>query len=140
MSRPLIAMVAFRSHRRRDPAHRVDGIRPCKHFHLTQHTRHFVCEGASMEAMREAWTDDRLDDLNRKVDEGFRRVDADLRGLRGEMAALRTETKADIHELHSEMNGRFDGIDRRIDALRRTTILSNAGVISALIGVIATQL
>jgi len=40
-----------------------------------------------MEAMREAWSDDRLDDLNRKVDDGFRRVDADIRALRSEMAA-----------------------------------------------------
>jgi hypothetical protein len=28
-----------------------------------------------MKKMREKWTDERLDDLNRKVDDGFRRVD-----------------------------------------------------------------
>jgi hypothetical protein len=28
-----------------------------------------------MEAMRQSWTDERLDDLNRRVDGGFRRVD-----------------------------------------------------------------
>jgi len=29
-----------------------------------------------MESMRESWTDERLDDLNHKVDAGFDRVDA----------------------------------------------------------------
>jgi hypothetical protein len=43
---------------------------------------------------REQWTDERLDDLNEKVDdlrsemrEGFARVDADIRELRREMMA-----------------------------------------------------
>lgn len=36
-----------------------------------------------MEAMaRESWTDERLDDLNQKVSDGFQRVDADIRDLR----------------------------------------------------------
>lgn len=71
-----------------------------------------------MEAMREAWTDARLDDLNTRVDRlsarvdrGFDRVDAELRGL----------------------NGRFD-------ALQRTMLQVGGGVIAALVGLIATQL
>jgi hypothetical protein len=36
-----------------------------------------------MEAVaRKAWTDERLDDLNQRVTEGFARVDADIRDLR----------------------------------------------------------
>jgi hypothetical protein len=36
-----------------------------------------------MEAMaRESWTDERLDDLNQRVSEGFQRVDTDIRELR----------------------------------------------------------
>lgn len=89
-----------------------------------------------MEAMREAWTDDRLDDLNRKVDEGFRRVDADIR-------ALRIETKAEFNSLRSEMNERFEGLearfDARFDSLQRTLILFSGAMIAALIGLIATQ-
>lgn len=52
-----------------------------------------------MEAMRESWTDDRLDDLREDVNRGFTqlradmnrdigRVDADVREVRGELAAL----------------------------------------------------
>lgn len=40
-----------------------------------------------MEAVREKWTDERLDDLNERVTDGFRRVDADLRELRSDMKA-----------------------------------------------------
>jgi hypothetical protein len=43
---------------------------------------------------REKWTDERLDDLNKKVDdvrtemrEGFARIDADIRALRRDMYA-----------------------------------------------------
>jgi hypothetical protein len=71
--------------------------------------------GAKMNAMRETWTDERLDDLNGRVSDGFRRVDEDIRGLRG------------------EMNARFD-------ALQRTMIQFGGAMIVALIGLVATQL
>lgn len=38
--------------------------------------------------MREKWTDERLDDLNARVSEGFQRVDADLREIRSDMKAM----------------------------------------------------
>ena len=45
---------------------------------------------------RMAWTDDRIDDLSRRVDAGFSRMDAgfarvdvDIRELRSEMASFR---------------------------------------------------
>jgi hypothetical protein len=68
-----------------------------------------------MEAMRQSWTDERLDDLSQRMDEGFRRVDADVR------------------ELRTEMNARFDNLNRSLLQL-------GGGVIVALIGLIATQL
>ncbi|HEU4707456.1 MAG TPA: hypothetical protein VFS64_09720 [Solirubrobacterales bacterium] len=65
---------------------------------------------------REKWTDERLDDLNKKVDNGFARVDADIRELRGE-----------IKDLRGEMNARFD-------ALNRNLIGFAVAIIAALIG------
>jgi hypothetical protein len=41
-----------------------------------------------MERAHAAWTDERLDDLARRVDYGFNRVDADLREIRTEMSSL----------------------------------------------------
>ncbi len=77
-----------------------------------------------MEAVRESWSDERLDDLNRRVENGFNRVDADLR------------------ELRSEMNSRFDAMqnrfDARFDALQRTLLQLGGVLVATLIGVIAT--
>ena len=48
-----------------------------------------------MAAVREAWTDERLDDLNgrvdvlsRRMDEGFREMREEFRAVRSEMAAM----------------------------------------------------
>jgi hypothetical protein len=49
-----------------------------------------------MEAMREKWTDERLDDLNHYVRDGFDRIDKDLRALR------------------AETNARFDSLQRTL--------------------------
>jgi hypothetical protein len=76
--------------------------------------------------MRDSWTDKRLDDFAKHTDqrfdslesqmvEGFRRVDGDIR------------------ELRSEMNSRFD-------ALQRTLLQLGGAVIVALLGLVATQL
>src|SRR3954454_1516331 len=37
---------------------------------------------------RERWTDERLDDLNKKVDDGFARLDRDIREVREELKNL----------------------------------------------------
>jgi hypothetical protein len=41
-----------------------------------------------MESVREAWTDERLDDLAARMDAGFARVDADLREVRSELSTM----------------------------------------------------
>jgi hypothetical protein len=40
-----------------------------------------------MERVRATWTDERLDDLSRRVESGFNRMDEDLRALRLELGA-----------------------------------------------------
>jgi archaellum component FlaC len=50
-----------------------------------------------MQTMRESWTDERLDDLNAKVDRGFARVD----------------------ERFQRVDERFDKIDERFDRVDR---------------------
>lgn len=61
-----------------------------------------------MQTMRDKWTDERLDDLNAKIDRGFDRIDGEMRAFRAEMQALR-----------AEMNARFEEVNRRIDTLNR---------------------
>lgn len=40
-----------------------------------------------MEAVRETWTDERLDDLNHRVDHGFQEMRAEFRAERSERSA-----------------------------------------------------
>ena len=56
-----------------------------------------------MQTMRDKWTDERLDDLNAKVDRGFDRLDAEMRALRAEMQALRAEMNARFYALNRNM-------------------------------------
>lgn len=77
-----------------------------------------------METMREAWTDERLDDMNRRMESGFNRVDADIRNLR------------------TEMNARFERVESRFDDITRTMLRLGGGAIVTMIvgfaGIIAT--
>jgi hypothetical protein len=72
-----------------------------------------------MEAMRESWTDARLDDF-------------------------REETARRFDTLERRMDSGFDRIDARFDALQRTLLQIGGGLIATLIagffGVIVTQL
>jgi predicted nuclease with TOPRIM domain len=52
-----------------------------------------------MEAMRESWTDDRLDELNGKVD------------------ALRIEMRTEFASVRGEMKAGFDKIDERFERI-----------------------
>jgi len=69
---------------------------------------------------REKWTDERLDDLNKKADDGFARLDTEIR------------------ELRSEMNRRFDAmtdaVSARFDAQNRNMMAGFFLVIATIIG------
>jgi chromosome segregation ATPase len=70
---------------------------------------------------REAWTDERLDDLKERMDEGFKEV-------KGEFA----EVKAEIREVKGEVRDLRDSMDAKFDRLTYT-------LIAALIGLLATH-
>jgi len=71
---------------------------------------------------REAWTDERLDDLNARVEKGFGEVKGEVREVRGE-----------VRELRTEMNTRFDSLQRTM-TMGFVTLFATigAGVIGAL--------
>ncbi|MGN6215643.1 MAG: hypothetical protein ACTHN7_01615 [Solirubrobacterales bacterium] len=78
--------------------------------------------------VREAWTDERLDDLKEHMDESFREVRADIKGLRSEVGEVR--------EGLGEVKAEIKGLNR--------TLQVGFGLISSFLGVlgilIATQL
>jgi len=85
-----------------------------------------------MEAMRESWSDDRLDYLNRRVDDGFKQVDRQF---------------PQVDEQFRQVGERFDRVETylrdlntRVDSLQRTMMQTGGGIVVALVGLIATQL
>jgi len=80
--------------------------------------------------MRDAWTDERMDDLSTRMDRGFDRVDTDIREVRARTDNGFERVDDKIRELRTEMNARFD-------AMQRTMIIGFASIVAS---VIATQL
>jgi hypothetical protein len=71
-----------------------------------------------VERARATWTDERLDDLSRRIDGGFNRIDGDLR------------------ELRSEMNARFDALHRLMIQLSGGMFIA---VVATLVSVVLTR-
>lgn len=84
---------------------------------------------------RSTWTDERLDDLNQSMRDGFARTDAELRALRQEtregLDRLSTEMREGMDQLSGEMRGGFTRNDDRFDALQRALIIAMAGLVTA---------
>ncbi len=79
-----------------------------------------------VEGGRATWTDERLDDLARRMDQGFARIDDDLRSLNARIDA--------------RFDALGDGLNARIDALQRTMLMMMATILIGFAGLIATQL
>ena len=89
-----------------------------------------------MEAMRQSWTDERLDDLNHRVDRRFDEVDKRFDKVDQRFDRIDGE----FREMRVEMNARFDSLQHSSESLQRTMLQTSGLIIAALIGVIATQL
>lgn len=71
-----------------------------------------------MEPVREAWTDERLDDLNGRVSDGFGDMRQEFRLVRDEMAGVRGE----IGDLRKEMRTEFGAVRGEIGGVRKEII------------------
>ena len=99
--------------------------------------------------VRETWTDERLDDLSKKVDEGFARVDLDIRELRADIGVMRTENQQEFLKLRGEIKSEGSALrgeikrevgalraemNSRFDAMNRNFLGGLIAVIAAIIG------
>src|SRR3954453_20513235 len=95
-----------------------------------------------MEAVKDLWTDERLDDLNHRVDSGFEEVSREFQALRLEMrtefaavrsematefAALRSEMTTEFAAVRGEMATEFAAVRGEMAAMNRTLIQVGAG-------------
>ena len=87
---------------------------------LLLQTKSYARLMAVMMSPREKWTDERLDDLDRKVDKGF------------------SEVGARFDRLETRMDAQFANLNDRFDRMQYTLIGGFAVMVAALIGAIAT--
>jgi hypothetical protein len=75
-----------------------------------------------MEDVRESWTDERLDDMSRRMELGF------------------TELKTELRREIGSVREAIAAMDDRLHGMQRTTVQFQGVLIAALVGLIATQL
>jgi tetrahydromethanopterin S-methyltransferase subunit G len=75
-----------------------------------------------MQTMPEKWTDERLDDLNAKVDRGFERVDVEIADLGTEMNARFDKVDDRFDQVNARIDQRFDALNERFDRLYRAML------------------
>ncbi|MGC1166581.1 MAG: hypothetical protein WA862_10775 [Solirubrobacterales bacterium] len=86
-----------------------------------------------MEAMRDAWTDPRLDDLNHRVDSGFEETTREFQAVRLEMRTEFAAVRSEIGSLRAETGAELRGMRSEMAALNRTVLQVGAGAIATLI-------
>ncbi len=90
-----------------------------------------------MSSVREAWTDERLDDFGRNVDHRFDRLEKKVDGLGRRM-------DDGFRDMRTEMNTKFERVEGRIDDINRTMLrLGGGALVTFAVGfasLIATQL
>lgn len=92
---------------------------------------------------RTTWTDERLDDLSKRVDSGFRdlRTDMDRRfdsvDLRFNALDLRFTA---VDRRFTAVDRRFESVEGKLDELNSTLHRAGFGIIVGLVGVIAATL
>jgi hypothetical protein len=79
---------------------------------------------------RDAWTDERLDDLAAGIDKRFDRVDADIRELRSDM-------KKGFEGVDKKFEGidqKFERMDARFDSLQNNMLIGLIGLFGSIVG------
>jgi uncharacterized protein (DUF3084 family) len=93
---------------------------------------------------REAWTDERLDDLNKKVDDGFKEMREEFRALRGEVTGEFQTVRGEIKTEFQAVRGEIQGVRDEVAAMNRNLIQMTWGLIGMMLvgflGIVATIL
>ncbi len=92
---------------------------------------------AVMMSPREKWTDERLDDLSLKVDQGFSEVKTEMREGFARMEARfeKIDKRFEkVDERFEKINERFESVDARFHDLNRILLGAAAVIIATLVG------
>lgn len=101
-----------------------------------------------MEAMRQSWSDDRLDDLSGRVDAGFarleqridaseerlnRRIDTVEERLHRRIDESARDTRLEFSTRCNGLETRFDQLEARFDRMQQTIMITGGGIVATLI-------
>jgi hypothetical protein len=95
---------------------------------------------AVMMTPREKWTDERLDDLDRKVEKGFSDLKAELKAGFDRMETKMDERFAQVDERFAQVDKRFEKVDARFERMEDRFHTLNLAFIGGAAVVIATLL
>jgi hypothetical protein len=99
-------------------------------------------EALMMEKEMSSWNDDRLDELNQRVENGFAKVDRRFERVEGEMkerfAEVRGEMKLGFAQTASreemgEVKTQLDRVNDRIDRLMYTMMATGVGMVGTVV-------
>jgi ribosome recycling factor len=89
-------------------------------------------------APREKWTDERLDDLNKKVDKGFEETKAEFKDVRREMKEGFARVDGEFKDVRRDMDVRFTKVDERLDKVADRFLDLNRILLGGTLAIIAT--
>jgi hypothetical protein len=86
---------------------------------------------------RDTWTDDRLDDLNKRVDGGFTEMQEEFRAVRAEMReefrAVRAEMREEFRAMRAEMAAGRRAMMQMAGGIWMTSVVGFLGVIATVV-------
>jgi septal ring factor EnvC (AmiA/AmiB activator) len=88
---------------------------------------------------REVWTDERLDDLEEHMDNGFGEVKGEIREVKTELRSTRHELKEGIAATRIELKREIGEVRGSIEKLNGRFDRLNFTLIAALLGLLATH-
>jgi t-SNARE complex subunit (syntaxin) len=90
-------------------------------------------EALEMERPMTEWNDDRLDELNERVKEGFAEVDERFDKVDERFIRLENEMRAGFTHADRRLNAAFEQINARVDRIYYAILVAAVGVIGALL-------
>lgn len=79
-----------------------------------------------MNAVRDQWTDERLDDLNHRVDEGFNRNER-------EFQAVRLEMQTEFQAVRADLGGQIAAVQRSVVVMTATMFIGFVTAIATIL-------
>jgi hypothetical protein len=86
-----------------------------------------------VDAMREAWTDERLDDLNERVTELGRRMDDGFNRIHEDIRLLDAKIDSKVDGLRLESKSEFAAVRSELASLHRLMVQLTGGVIFTIV-------